>query len=103
VCIGELSVRVGKLIGTVTLSRRLADVPPGQFVIVQPESTAALQAAAPAKAEPVVAYDELGAALGGRVAISEGREAAMPFVPRHVPFDVYCAAIMDVVHVDGTT
>lgn len=96
-------MRVGKVIGTVTLSSRLVEVPPGQFLIVQPESTAALQAAAPANAEPVVAYDEQGAALGARVAVSEGREAAMPFVPRPVPFDVYCAAIMDVVHVAHST
>jgi microcompartment protein CcmK/EutM len=96
-------VRFVKVIGTDTLSRRLAEVPPGQLLIVQPESTAALQAAAPANAEPIVAYDEQGAALGARVAVSEGREAAMPFVPRPVPYDAYCAAIMDVVHIAHST
>jgi len=92
-------MRVGRVIGSVTLSSRLDDVPPGRFLIVQPEDAAALQAVGVPTAEPVVAYDELGAGLGARVGISEGREAAMPFHPRRVPFDVYCAALMDAVHV----
>jgi microcompartment protein CcmK/EutM len=92
-------MRIARVIGTVTLSSRLEEVPPGQFLIVQPEGVAALRTGAPADAEPVVAYDELGTGRGARVAISEGREAAMPFHPRRVPFDAYCAAIMDTVHV----
>jgi ethanolamine utilization protein EutN len=92
-------MRVARVIGNVTLSMRLDEVPPGQFLLVQPEQAAALTGAEPADAEPLVAYDERSAALGSRVAISEGREAAMPFHPRRVPFDAYCAAIMDTVHV----
>lgn len=94
-------MRVAKVIGSITLSARLADVPPGRFVIVRPESAAALRDGEPATAEPLVAYDELSAGVGARVALSEGREAAMPFHPTRVPFDAYCAAIMDVVHVEG--
>ena len=39
--------------------------------------------------------DELGAGIGSRIAISEGREAAMPFHPEIKPVDAYNAAILD--------
>jgi len=93
-------VRVADVIGTVTLSRCLENVTGGRFLIVQPQSTEALCDEAAATAEPVVAYDEISAWLGSRVAISEGREAAMPFYPRLVPVDAYCAAILDTVCAD---
>jgi len=93
-------MRVANVIGTVTLSRRLADVPPGQFIVVQPLPLETLRDGAPGGAEPVVAYDQLSAALGERVGFTEGREAAAPFEPRKVPIDAYCAAILDAVHVD---
>jgi ethanolamine utilization protein EutN len=93
-------MRVASVIGTVTLSRRLKDVPAGRFLIVRPQSTAALRSDESATAEALVAYDELGAGLGSQVGIAEGREAAMPFYPRRVPFDVYCAAILDTVRLD---
>ena len=92
-------MRVATVLGTVTLSTRLPEVPSGQFLIVRPQSAQALRDGAPATAESVVAYDELGAPRGGLVAITDGREATMPFAPRPVPFDLYSAAIMDVVRV----
>ncbi len=93
-------MRVGQVIGTITLSRYLDNVAGGRFVIVQPESTEALRDGASATGEPIVAYDEISAAVGSRVAVSEGREASAPFQPRLVPVDAYCAAILDKVHVD---
>ena len=48
-------------------------------------------------------FDELGAGVGSRIAISEGREAAMPFHPEVKPIDAYNAAILDTLrlrHVD---
>ena len=42
----------------------------------------------------------LGAGVGQLVAVSEGREATMPFHPKRVPYDAYCAAILDSVHYD---
>jgi microcompartment protein CcmK/EutM len=90
-------MRIAEVIGTVTLSRRLKDVPPGRFIIVQPQRVEALRGEPAAAVEPVVAYDELSAGEGARVGLSEGREAAMPFHPRPVPVDVYCAAVLDAV------
>ncbi len=95
-------MRIGEVIGTVTLSRRLAEIAGGRFLIVQPQSLSALRGGEPTTTEPVVAYDELNPGLGARVGISEGREAAMPFHPRRAPIDAYCAAVLDHVHV-GTS
>lgn len=42
----------------------------------------------------LIAVDQLGAAEGQMVAFTEGREAANPFYPNHVPVDAYCALIV---------
>jgi microcompartment protein CcmK/EutM len=86
---------MGKVIGSVTLSRSLEEVAGGRYVIVVPESGDAIRHGAAPTGEPVVVYDELSPGSGTRVAFSEGREAAMPFHPRPVPIDAYCAAILD--------
>ncbi len=46
-------------------------------------------------AEALVVYDELGAGVGSRIAVSEGGEAAQPFQPDMKPIDAYNAAILD--------
>ena len=51
--------------------------------------------------ESLVVFDELGAGVGQIIAVSEGGEATMPFWPRRMPIDAYCAAILD--HVQWTT
>lgn len=96
-------MRVAEVIGSVTLSSRLADVPAGRFVIVRPQPLAALRDGAASTCDPAVAYDALSAADGARVAISEGREAAAPFHPGRVPIDAYCAALLDEVRVAPPT
>lgn len=45
--------------------------------------------------ESLVVFDHLGAGVGQVIAVSEGAEATMPFRPRSVPLDAYCAAILD--------
>ena len=45
--------------------------------------------------EEIVVLDQLGAGIGSRIALSEGREAAMPFYPKTNPVDAYNAAILD--------
>ena len=44
-------------------------------------------------------YDDLGAGLGSRIAVSEGGEAAQPFLPEMKPVDAYNAAILDTIDV----
>ena len=94
-------MRVGNVIGTVTLSQRLEHVSGGRLLLVQPRHLASLRDDTPGTAEPVVAYDEISAGMGSVVAVSEGREAAMPFYPRLVPIDAYVAAVLD--HVQAGT
>ncbi len=50
---------------------------------------------AAAMPESLVVFDELGAGVGQIIAVSEGREASMPFHPDRMPIDAYCAAIID--------
>jgi ethanolamine utilization protein EutN len=47
----------------------------------------------------LIAIDELGAAEGQMVAITEGREASNPFWPGRVPVDAYCSLIVDSIDV----
>jgi ethanolamine utilization protein EutN len=63
-----------------------------------PLSLADLRGDQPAEADPLVLWDELGAGMGSRVALSEGPEAAQPFRPEIKPVDAYNAALLD--HLD---
>ena len=88
-------MRIGEVIGTVTLSRWHPSLAGGRFKLAMPLSLADLAGQSEKPAEELVVYDELGAGIGHRIAISEGREAAMPFHPEEKPLDAYCAAILD--------
>ena len=94
-------MRIARVIGTVTLSSRLPELGAGRLLIVDALDAQALRGvdecvrrAAPMP-ESLVVYDELGAGRGQLIALSEGREAAMPFHPERVPIDAYNAAILD--------
>lgn len=88
-------MRIAEVIGTVTLGRRHPSLEGARWKIVVPLSLAELAGGARGTAEELVAYDEFGAGLGHRVALSEGAEAAQPFHPDAKPIDAYCAAILD--------
>ena len=87
-------MRIGKTIGTVTLVEPHTAVRGGVFRLVVPLAQADL-AAGDGTAEPLVAWDDLGAGEGQLVAFSEGGEAAQPFRPADKPVDAYVAAILD--------
>ncbi len=89
-------MRIGSVIGSVTLSRFHPAVTGAQWKIVVPMSVADLDRKEPnPQTEELVAYDQLGAGLGEWIAFSEGAEAAMPFYPNPIPIDAYVAAILD--------
>lgn len=88
-------MRIGKVIGTVTLNRWHESLRGASYRIAVPLSLANLQSESAPEAEAFVVYDELGAGLGSLIAISEGGEAAQPFRPQLKPVDAYCAAILD--------
>lgn len=88
-------MRIGEVIGTVTLTRCHPLLIGARWLIAVPFSLKALKADAPPDGEDLVVYDDLGAGPGCRIALSEGGEAAAPFHPRKVPVDAYCACILD--------
>ena len=91
-------MRIGEVIGTVTLNRWHPCMAGGRYKLVVPLSLADLAGQEGEPAEELTAYDDLGADVGCRVAFSEGREAAQPF-PDLKPIDTYIAAILDSVQV----
>ena len=95
-------MRIADVIGTVTLNRWHPSLAGGRLKLVVPLSLADLLGEAGEPAEEIAVYDELGAGVGSRIAISEGREAAMPFYPDVKPVDAYNAAILDHVTIEKT-
>jgi ethanolamine utilization protein EutN len=87
-------MRLGKTIGTVTLVEHHPTMRGGALRLVVPLTTADL-ARGDGPAEPLVAWDDLGAGNGQLVAFSEGGEAAQPFRPVDKPVDAYIAALID--------
>jgi ethanolamine utilization protein EutN len=88
-------VRIGRVIGTVTLNRWHESLRGARYRVAMPLSLDNLRGGSQAAAEGLVVYDELGAGDGSLIAISEGAEAAQPFRPDMKPIDAYCAAILD--------
>ncbi|MFO0870759.1 MAG: EutN/CcmL family microcompartment protein [Pirellulales bacterium] len=88
-------MKIGQVIGTLTLSRSHPSFAGARLRLVVPLSLANLAGEAPPTAEPLVVWDELGAGDGQWVAFSEGPEAAQPFRPAVKPVDAYASAILD--------
>lgn len=93
-------MRIGEVIGTVTLSRCHPSVQGATWRIVVPLSEAGLRGHAQGRGEEFVVYDELSSGEGALVAISEGAEAAAPFHPQVKPIDAYNSAILDSVEME---
>ncbi|NLF07951.1 MAG: EutN/CcmL family microcompartment protein [Pirellulaceae bacterium] len=88
-------MRIGDVIGTVTLNRAHQSMIGASIKLVAPLNWENLAGRWDERLEEIAVYDELGAGEGSRIAISEGREAAMPFHPEIKPIDAYNAAILD--------
>ena len=88
-------MRIGEVIGRLTLSRFHPQLRGGRFLIALPMPLAAWTEAASARGEELVVYDNLGAGPGSLIGISEGREAANPFGKAKTPVDAYCACLID--------
>lgn len=90
-------MRLGYVIGRVTLSKQDPAYKGGRFLLVQPLSKEQFRGAAMAplaKGNSLVIYDNLGAGVGHIVGFTEGSEAAMPFA-QPTPVDAYNATIVD--------
>lgn len=86
---------MAEVIGTVTLSQCHPTLVGCRLKLLVPLSLANLTGESQATADEIVGWDELGAGVGDRIAMSEGAEAAQPFRPDVKPIDVYNAAILD--------
>jgi microcompartment protein CcmK/EutM len=88
-------MRIGEVIGRVTLSRFQPQLRGGRLLIALPMPLSALTEGSDDRGEEVVVYDILGAGPGSLIGISEGREAANPFGKTKTPVDAYCACLID--------
>lgn len=91
-------MRVGRVVGKVTLNRAHPALRGAVLKMVVPLSLDNLLGKLPAQAEELVVYDETSSQEGCYVAFSEGREAAQPF-EEPKPIDAYAAAILDHIEV----
>jgi microcompartment protein CcmK/EutM len=91
-------VRLGSVIGRVTLSKTVEELRGARWLVVSPFTreqyapTAKLPAVS--KEPSLVVYDDLGGGVGQTIGFIEGREAAMPF-DRPTPIDAIDAALVD--------
>lgn len=92
-------MRLGTVIGRVTLGKSVAGIDGARWLIVSPFTREHFQQGEKAprglsKDPSLVVYDNLGAGVGQTVGFVEGREAAMPF-ERPTPIDAINAALVD--------
>ena len=96
-------MRIGKVIGNVTLSTQHESIRGSGLKLVVPLTLAELASGAAPQADTLVLWDDLNAGVGDTVCFSEGGEAVQPFKPNVKPVDAYLAAILDDVHLDRGT
>ncbi len=89
------AMRIGEVIGRVTLARQHPALLPANLVIALPWTLEAITNPSSHRSESVIVFDELGAGPGALIGFSEGREAAFPFGKKRVPVDAYCACLID--------
>ena len=90
-------MRLGTVIGRVTLTQKEPVYDGGTLLLVQPWTRDQFRGAKMpplAKGSSIVVYDKLGAGQGSVIGFTEGAEAAQPFTG-DAPVDAYCACIVD--------
>lgn len=85
---------LGRVIGTVVATRRVADLAGVRFLLVQPVNHAR-QPSGPIE----VAVDRVSAAPGNLVMLEGSREASLACEPWFVPVDAAIVGLVDEVHV----
>jgi len=92
-------MRLGSVIGRVTLSRTMPALVGARWLIVSPFTREHFQRGTDvpsglSKESTPVVYDELGGGVGQTIGFIEGREAASPF-DQPTPIDAINAALID--------
>jgi carbon dioxide concentrating mechanism protein CcmL len=94
-------MRLGTVIGRVTLSKTVPALIGARWLIISPFTRDHFQNGTEApsglsKDPSLVVYDELGGGVGQTIGFIEGREAACPF-EQPTPVDAYNGALVDCV------
>lgn len=97
-------MKLGSVIGRVTLSRTLTPLEGARWLIVSPftrehYSRGAQDPPGSGTDPSLVVYDDLGGGLGQTIGYVEGREAAQPF-DKPTPVDAINAALVDEIFYD---
>ena len=92
-------MRLGTVIGRVTLSRAIPELRGARWLVVSPFTREQFiegmkGATVPGKEPSLIVYDDLGGAVGQTIGFVEGREAACPF-ESPTPVDAINAALAD--------
>src|SRR5258708_2645175 len=92
-------MRLGTVIGRVTLSASLPSLLGARWLLVSPLTRDQFQSgsvapAALSKEPSLIVYDDLGGGVGQTIGFVEGREAASPF-DQPTPIDAISAALVD--------
>lgn len=92
-------MRLGTVIGRVTLSQTIPQFAGGRWLLISPFTRGHFQyrhspPTGLSRDPSLVAYDDLGGGLGDTVGFIEGREAAVPF-DQPMPVDAISVAIID--------
>jgi len=92
-------MKLGRVIGRVTLSRSVPALEGGRWLIVSPMDRETIPSwdgddTRMSSASTPVVYDDIGGWMGDIIGYSEGREAAMPF-NEPTPVDAYSCALID--------
>ena len=92
-------MRLGTVIGRVTLSKTVPSYKGGRFLVVSPfyrdhfqQGSVAIEGLS--RQPSLVVYDNIGAGVGETIGFIEGREAASPF-DEPTPIDAINAALVD--------
>jgi microcompartment protein CcmK/EutM len=83
-------MQIGKVIGTVVVTRKDENLTGIKLLLVQP-----LTAAREPAGKPLVAVDSVGAGVGEDVFFVRGKEASFPFYPAEPPVDAGIVGIVD--------
>ncbi len=97
-------MRLGTVIGRVTLSATVPSLVGARWLIVSPFTRENFQQGIDApptvsKEPSLVIYDDLGGSVGQTIGFVEGREAACPF-EAPAPVDAINAALVDEIYYD---
>ena len=92
-------MKLGTVIGRVTLSRTIPSYDGGRYLVVSPFTRDHFPQAGEApitlsRDPSLIVYDALGGGVGDIIGYVEGREAAQPF-PQPTPVDAINAALVD--------